>query len=172
MRAATLMRLVLAGSCWLAASCSGAFALDGSGAGWGARDPGSCVPLRQAGPPSAEEAAALFRCRREAAYDASGELWLMEDVDVEVGGARPFMEMYNVIDMPDADTTKPVHPIKGGWTWAVCTTRADAADPDGNCRETDVSAATGACWVTRAGDWRCFMNGRSGETRGPTAPPR
>ena len=151
------------------------WAAEGSGADWGARDPAGCTPLTQAGPPSAEQAVALMKCKREAAM-ASGELWLMENVVVQIGGARPYLEQYESVVMPDADVAKPVYPVRGSWTWAVCISRHDAAigggNPDLNCSESDVRDAKGACWQTTFGDWQCTMNGTTGATRQGTAPPR
>jgi hypothetical protein len=100
----------------------------------------------------------------------------MEDVAVEVGGPAPFATLYPLITMPGVDPAKPVHPLWGSWTWSVCMLRADAArggkDPGLNCRETPVGDATGGCWRTTFGDWKCAMNGRSGATVAPTRPRR
>jgi len=153
---------------------SGAFAAEGSGLDWGARDPTPCVALTQSAPPSAEQAASLVRCTGEIALEG-GTLSLMENVRVQVGGPVPYLAMYNRYVMQDADTEADTYPIRGSFTWSTCKTRHDAAiygNPDMNCAETDVSAAEGLCWKTRFADWRCRMTGASGPAREPTAPPR
>lgn len=141
---------------------------------WGARAPAQCTPLKQSQPPSAAQAAQLFRCEKETASESSGELWLVEDLKVEIGGATPFAAMYRLVTMREADTSKRVYPIRGSWTWSTCISRRDAglrgADPGLNCRETPVSGATGACWQTTFGDWKCTMNGTSGAIKSPTRP--
>lgn len=138
---------------------------------WGTRPAAACPTVRQA--PSAAQAGALVRCAKESQSTSSGESWLVEDLQVQVGGATRFAAMYNEVTMPDADTRKPVYPIRGSWTWSVCKLRRDAriyGDPNLNCRETPVTRATGACWQTTFGDWKCTMNGTSGTTRSPTRP--
>jgi hypothetical protein len=142
---------------------------------WGARAVTTCPPLKTVTPPTAAQAAQLVRCARESASSASGELWLAEKVVVKLGAATHFRDMYNVMTMADADTTKTVYPITGSWTWAVCILKKDAAlsgNADRNCRETDVVNAKGGCWVTRTAGWKCNMTGASGETRQKTLPPK
>ena len=133
---------------------------------WGARQAATCPSIRQA--PTAAIASQLVRCARKVSQCRPGESWLVEDLQVEIGGPTSFAAMYNAVTMPDADTTKRVYPIRGSWTWSVCKLRKDAkiyGNPDLNCRETPVTRATGACWQTTFGDWKCTMNGSSGETR-------
>jgi hypothetical protein len=141
---------------------------------WGARAPARCDALKVSAAPSAAQARQMVRCGHERASTSSGELWLMEDLAVEVGSAQPFKAFYNTYTMADADTKHPVHPIRGSFTWSVCMLRKDAAvarrDPDQNCRETAVGDAKGVCWRTAFGDWRCSLTGHSGETRSPTRP--
>lgn len=143
-----------------------------SGAPWGARDPAQCTPLSQAEPPSAEQAAQLFRCLKDTASNSTGELWLAEDVAIDVGGGVPFETMFLEFNMQDADVTKAVHPIRGGWTWSKCKERAGGgvADPALNCTEIPVTNAKGGCWQTVYGEWKCWMNGSSGSESGPVAP--
>lgn len=135
-------------------------------AAWGARQAATCQPVRQI--PSAAIAAQLVRCELERQSMASGESWLIEDLMIEVGGQTSFASVYNTFVMPAADTRKTVYPIRSRWTWSVCMLRADAklyGDPNLNCRETPVTQGKGVCWQTTFGDWKCTMNGTSGETR-------
>ncbi len=147
-----------------------ASAQTGAGDPFGARDPVACPTLRQSTPPTPEQAALLVRCKRETI--SGGELWLVENVKVALGAPRAFRDLYNVIAMPEADVTKPVYPIRGGWTWSVCRERRFVADRERNCRESDVIDAVGACWQTKAGAWACAMSGRTQPARQGTSPPR
>lgn len=156
--------LVLAGA-------GGAAVAQNAGSPWGARKAATCPQIKQT--PTAATASQLVRCAKESQSMASGESWLVEDLQVQVGGPTSFAAMYNAVTMPDADTRKKVYPIRGSWTWSVCKLRADAkiyGDPNLNCRETPVTQANGACWQTTFGDWKCTMNGTSGATRSPTRP--
>ena len=151
-------------------------ALEGSGAAWGARDPAGCPSLSQTEPPSRKQAVALLRCTHEVAYDASGELWLLENVDVQIGEPVPFEEMYFEYVLTDADIFAATYPLSGSFTRTVCITQHDAGisgvDPSLNCSEFDVAEAKGVCWFTSFADWRCLMTGPVTETRKPTAPPQ
>ncbi|GAP36228.1 hypothetical protein ABXN37_13830 [Piscinibacter sakaiensis] len=153
---------------------TGAFAQIDPASPWGARAPARCDGVKPAGTPTPAQVKQLLRCTHEQGSASSGELWLMEDLAVEIGSGQPFKAFYNTYTMADADTSKPVHPIRGSYTWSVCMLRKDAVvarrDPDQNCRETAVNDAKGVCWRTAFGDWRCSMTGRSGETRTPTRP--
>ncbi len=160
----------------LASLSSPLLAQQGAGAPYAARDPIACPRVVQAQAPSADQAALLIRCKRETVNTGSGELWLMEATRVQVGGGQPYASLYNEVTMAGADVSKPVHPVRGSWTWVVCISTKDAGaggrDASLNCRQTDVSDATGACWQTTFGDWACTMNGRSGATRQGTRAPR
>lgn len=163
------MAAVLAGGLMLAPM---AVAETASGAQWGARGPTACPSLRQGGPPTIAQAAQLLRCNKESASSASGELWLLKTVDIRMGRAVSFASMYNSFTMAEADTTQRVYPINGGWTWSICTMLSDTRNPGRNCREVDVTRASGVCWKTRAHEWRCTMNGASQPSRYNLPPPR
>jgi hypothetical protein len=143
---------------------------------YGARDPVLCPSLKQAAAPTAQQAALLFRCKQEWVNSGSGELWLIENLQVEVGPAQHFTALSNVMTSANVDTTKPVHVIKGSWTSVVCKSRKDVAigrgNPDLNCTETPVTSRSGVCWKTNAGEWACLLNGVSGESRVGVRPPR
>ena len=147
-----------------------------SGAAWGARNGSPCVAVKGAKAPTAAQATAILRCRRDTANQSSGELWLMERANVQVGGAMPFKTAYNTWTMQGADTTKAVYPLRASWTMVMCRNRADLAryspaDAARNCSETDYTG-DGVCWRTTFGDWDCTVTGRTGATRQKTAPPR
>lgn len=135
---------------------------------WGARAAAVCPPLTTAAPPSAAQAVKLVQCFKDSASMSTGDLWLAEKVVVKLGAPKLFRDMYNVFTMPDADTTKQVYPITGSWMWSQCILNADAAisgNAGKNCTETDIPAASGACWVTKSAGWKCNFNGAGTATR-------
>jgi hypothetical protein len=140
---------------------------------WGTRSPMVCTPLKQKNPPNAAQAAKLVQCAKENASEASGELWLMQNLKVEVGKAMSFLVAYDQYIMAAADTTKRVYPIRGSFDWAICITMRDAGiygNPNENCKASRVPTATGVCWQTTFGDWKCTINGAA-EARRPTKRP-
>lgn len=172
------MKTIVAPLCILIAVAGGpsAWAEAASGAPWGARNAAPCAAVTQANPPSAAQATAILKCRREKAMDSSGELWLMEKAAIQVGGAQPFAAAYNTWTMQGADTKKPVYPLRGSWTMVMCRNRADLAryspaEAQRNCSETDYQGE-GVCWRTTFGDWDCTVSGRTGARREKTAPPQ
>lgn len=155
--------------------CSGqASAIGGTGAEWGARDPGTCASVQLDAAPSPEQVVAMLRCKHEVAA-STGELWLMENVQVDVGAAVPFVEAYGDYVMDDGDVDSMAYNIRGSFTWSVCITKADAAiygKGEMNCYETDVPAAKGVCWKTSFADYRCRFVGSIINKREPTSPPQ
>lgn len=169
------------GAMWLGASLVGAMALTaeagwaaGEGARWGARDPVLTCPQISAQIDSTS-AVGLLRCARES-ITASDELWLLEDVSVQVGAARAFQGRGELMTMPDADTSKPVHSLQGSWTWVTCrdpkAVSRTGGDPGRNCTQARVAKAEGACWMTTFGTWRCNMTGPSASATTGHPPPR
>lgn len=147
-----------------------------SGAPWGSRNGTPCQSLTQKNAPSAAQATAILKCRRDKANESAGELWLMEKASIQVGASMPYAAAYHAWSMQGADTTKPVYPLRGSWTMAMCRNRADLAryspaDAQRNCSETDYQGE-GVCWRTTFGDWDCTVTGRTGAQRQKTAPPQ
>ena len=156
--AATLVLLV--------ATNAHSWAAAGSGALYGARDPATCKPLRQATPPDPDQAAALVRCRTEKEH--TYELWLMKDLRIEIGRGRRYG--VNDTNVTDPDLNFPIYPLRGSFVWSICNTRSSVAsfgqDPNLNCRELNVPQATGSCWRTNFDDWACTLGGSTvGEAR-------
>lgn len=152
-----------------------AVAVQGDATAWGARAPGSCPSIAPKAAPSPAQVATMVRCRHESISSGSGELRLMENLNVAVGESMPFVAAYNSYVMPEADTKSRVYPIRGSFTWVVCKSRKDAAiygNPDKNCYETDVPEAKGVCWKTTFADWRCLLNGPAQGRRDGTSPPK
>jgi hypothetical protein len=146
-----------------------------AGEPWGARSPAQCTPLKQSKPPTVAQASQLFRCAKESGSLANGELWLVENLKIDVGGPMPYAAMYPILVMQAADTSRQVYPIRGSWTWSTCMLRKDAGlrgDPNLNCREAEVTGASGGCWQTTFGDWKCNMAGGSTGPRSALMRPR
>jgi len=155
-------------------SMSAAYAMPGDATAWGARNPGACPSITPKGAPTVAQVTTMLRCRHEVIVRDGGELWLMQNLNVAVGGPVPFVTAYNSYVMPEADTRTRPFPIRGSWTWSVCKTRHDAGiygNPDLNCYETDVAAAKGVCWKTTFGDWKCLLSGSGSGRRDQTRPP-
>lgn len=167
------MRAVVSGLVIAAALASAAFA-EGGGR-WGARDPVTeCVQVTTPEGPAIDQVVALVRCRNETItrYD---ELWLLEDLKLQIGAARAHQGYDEYINMPDADTSKPVHDLRGSWISVMCRipsgVAATGGDPSRNCTHQVVTAGKGACWMTSFGDWQCNVSG-SGERSDGHPPPQ
>ncbi|CAN7302267.1 hypothetical protein LJR030_002716 [Rhizobium sp. LjRoot30] len=175
MRSAIRIAGLVAGAVSMALTSTGSFAAEG-GARWGARDPVTvCREITTAAPPAEEDIANLVRCEKET-ITASDELWLVDDLSVQIGASRPHLGVNELLTMPDSDTAKEVYPIRGSWTWAVCrdpqALTISGEDPTKNCTRTPIARAEGACWMTTFGSWRCNMTGPTGAAEKGFAPPQ
>ncbi len=153
---------------------SEALALEGSGAEWGARDPGGCTSIQLDAAPTTDQVVAMLRCKHEVAL-ATGELWLMENIKVGVSASTPFVEAYGDYVMEDGDVDSSAYNIRGSFSWVVCITKADAAlsgKADNNCTEQIVPEAKGVCWKSTFGDYRCRYVGSVASTRPDIGPPQ
>lgn len=101
---------------------SEALALEGSGAEWGARDPGGCTSIQLDAAPTTDQVVAMLRCKHEVAL-ATGELWLMENIKVGVSASTPFVEAYGDYVMEDGDVDSSAYNIRGSFSWVVCITK-------------------------------------------------
>ena len=118
----------------LAAAALAGVAHAGSGAPWKARDPvTACPDFQGAEPPGNDGVVALFRCARETIDAAVDELWLTEDVVIHVGEGRDYEGANELMELTNADTTKPVYPLTGSWTWVHCRLPKYANDAARNC---------------------------------------
>lgn len=91
-----------------------AHAIEGSGAEWGARDPGGCPSIQLDDAPTVDQVATMLRCQHEVAY-SSGELWLMQNLEIEVGGTAQFADVYSTYVMEDANINSITHYIRGSY---------------------------------------------------------
>jgi hypothetical protein len=151
-----------------------AAALAGDATPYGARNPVACRSIALSSAPTPAQAAEMVRCNHESINSGSGELWLIENLRITVGGAMPFVTAYNQWSMPEADVRSRVYPLRGSFMRSVCKSRRDAGiygNPDLNCYESDSADAKGVCWKTSFGDWRCLLTGAASGRREPTRPP-
>jgi len=148
----TLVVALLAGSV--------AYGQAGTGAKYGTRDPVTCKSKKEPakGGPTAEQAAMYWRCDKEGTRSGSDtNLYLFENVKLEVGKARPFQASDQMLT--DADPSQPVYPVRGMTEIYQCNdpSRMTPPAPGHNCNFTPGSAVTGACYKTAFGDWRCEL---------------
>lgn len=150
-------------------------AMPGDATAWGARNPGACPAIRPKAAPSIAQVMMMVRCKHEIIVSDGGELWLMQNLNVQMGAPIAFAVAYSTYVMEEADVRSRVYPLRGSFTWSICKTRHDAAiygNPDLNCYETDVASAKGVCWKTSFGDWRCRLAGSAFGRRDQTSPPK
>jgi hypothetical protein len=152
--------------------CLPAFAQPGAGAKYGARDPHTCSSTMEPakGAPSPEQAAKYVACAGET-VGMSSNLFLLENVKVEVGKGIPWMELDRPSRPTDADTKSLVYSIRGSYTKYQC----GAVVPINrgqNCSVYYHPKAVGTCYRTNFGDWHCNMQDFNFTTGPRQGPPR
>ncbi|HEY3800880.1 MAG TPA: hypothetical protein VGL58_21205 [Caulobacteraceae bacterium] len=137
---------------------------------YGAREPRPCPSRTMAGAPSAHAALALFVCDME--KYANGDLYLVANAVVQIGKSRPYSSWYDS-GHGDIDVSRAVYPIQGHYTAYQCTRhdRMLGQDPARNCIRTDVTQATGVCYLSTFGEWHCGMIGTGAMMQGLQPPP-
>ena len=133
--------------------------LTGVGAPFGARDPLHCDSTKEpaSGAPSSEQVKAYFISGFEHAKGTGtlAELYLAEDVKVEIGKGRPFESGDG---SGDIDTHELVYPIRGSYNWYLCYPITSVNTAGKNCVKFGQPNAEGLCYKTTFGDWRCSMS--------------
>jgi hypothetical protein len=135
-------------------------AQSGVGAVYGTRDPAVCKSKKEPakGAPSPEQAIQYFKCEREKGVDSQSNIYLYENVKLEIGKGRP----YNVSDMnlSDIDSSLPVYPIRGSFDVYQCKDpkhMLSNQNPGKNCSVNENVQGKGVCYKTTFGDWSCIM---------------
>src|SRR5689334_19773315 len=103
----------------LAVTAGSIYAQQGTGARFGARDPFLCASKKEPvnGSPSGQRLKDLVRCGSGGERVYQNQLYLFEDLNVEIGVGRP----YKVSDRaPEMDPSKPVYPIRGSFNKYQC----------------------------------------------------
>ena len=148
-----------------------------AGARFGTRDPATCADTKEPtrGAPSAEVAKRYLRCHVEGVE--FGSIFLLEDVNLQVGKGTPFLQL-DLVQRPfGADPESLVYPIRGSYVRYQCSAPSAIMNNFGrNCRTYEHKRAMGQCFRSGFGDWTCSMidanaNNHPGN-RTEVAPPR
>ncbi len=129
----------------------------GVGKKYGARDPRTCADAKQPshGAPSAAQAVQYVICNSE--HELANQLYLLDEVKVEVGGPRPFnpRDDRNVRNL---DPKQPLYGIRGSYKQYQCSPVSNYMRNAGrNCFVYDHQHAEGYCYKDTFGDWHCGM---------------
>jgi len=86
-------------------------------------------------------------------------LYLITNVKVQVAKTpRPYDVRNDSADQ--IDVTKPVYNIRGSYRKYACSPKTSYLGeqfPGNNCSYADQTNASGLCWITSFGEWRCRM---------------
>lgn len=142
---------------------------------YGAREPRTCADTKAplTGAITAELAKKYFICQTEKVW--GGILYLVEDVKLDVGGGVPYQPNLGAFEAIDVNV--PLYPIRGSYVLYQCKNlqTEHVGPPDTNCNTYQHRQATGYCYKTTFGDWRCSMADRSNnpeDWRRGVAPPK
>ena len=125
---------------------------------YGTRDPRTCTdkrsPLKDAITDALAEKYVICELEK---FDGQ-YLYLVENVRVQVGVGRPYNPNMD-INVPNMDVRFPIYPIRGSLTKYQC--KDPKLDyirvPGKTCARYEMPKATGFCYRTTFGEWRCHM---------------
>lgn len=122
---------------------------------YGAREPRTCADTKApaTGPITAALAQKYLNSQMES-YSGN-DLWLVENVKVEVGGGVPYTP--NLGSFQEIDVKVPLYPIRGSYLQYQCHTITPYTPAGKNCSCYTHNKAKGYCYKTTFGDWTCFM---------------
>jgi hypothetical protein len=83
---------------------------------------------------------------------------LVQDVKLQVGKPRPFVYQTDA-GFPGIDLDAQVYPLQGSYTAYLCRVIDNIQTAGKNCVKSAVPQATGWCYKTSFGDWKCRMQG-------------
>jgi hypothetical protein len=156
MRRFVLAALAVAGTIALS------YGQPGVGAKYDTRDPVVCKSTKEpaTGGPSPSQAKDYVRCAAEKI--GGGNIFLMENVEIETGKSRPFSG-YTDVGHEDIDNSQPVYPIRGTADFYQCSppgsSGGDVPAKGHNCTLTKATPIAGTCYKTTFGDWHCPTHG-------------
>lgn len=148
-------------------ACTGLIAITASdaqaqtqslGSKYGTREPAKCASMSKPakGPPSNAQALEYLKCTME--IETSGNLYLLQDLTVQVAQkGRPYNPRAPIRNI---DTDYPVFDIRGSYVRYQCDrvySGAGGSNVGKNCNSYDQPKAEGVCWKTTFGDWGCNM---------------
>ena len=135
---------------------------------YGSRDPRTCedtkAPAR--GAITAALATKYLNCQME--YISGGNLYLVENLkSVEVGGGIPYAAIIGHRSFSEIDVKHPVYPIRGSFLYYQCRNQLTeyVGPPNTNCATYNNPKATGYCYKTTFGDWKCNMTDSTIDTK-------
>jgi hypothetical protein len=140
-----------------------------------ARDPRTCedtkAPAR--GAITAALATKYLNCQME--FISMGDLYLVENLKVEVGGGVPYDPTLGAFEA--INVRVPLYPIRGSLLRYQCQEVQKYASLSGeNCASFNEPKAKGYCYKTTFGDWKCNMSDQAGvnkeNARYKVAPPK
>jgi hypothetical protein len=130
-----------------------------------ARAPRTCTAVTK--PPSAAQAAVMVQCTMDAlSYTGLG---LIQDVKLQMGSSRPFV-YWTDAGLDGIDLKADVYPLRGSYTGYFCRLVSNMAPAGQSCIKSVVPVATGWCWKTSFGDWKCKMQGGAPDMVNAPAP--
>jgi hypothetical protein len=149
---------------------------DSVGAKYGARGPRICSKpsiTTDADSITAAMATRSFICKSEGVF--SDRLYLVEDVQLEVGGGVPYTPNLGAFEA--IDVTVPLYPIRGSYIKYQCSdpVTTHSGPPDTNCATYSQPNASGYCYKNTFSEWECYMADSSNDpanTRHGVAPPK
>jgi hypothetical protein len=131
-----------------------------------ARGPRTCTKLTTA--PSLAQAVALAQCGMDGI--SSGQLFLTQNVNIEMGSPRAFV-YFSDAGLSGIDPNAQVYPLRGSYTGYMCNKIGSMYPAGHSCLKSDVSVATGTCWKTSFGDYKCLLKGAVPKMEGGMPPP-
>jgi hypothetical protein len=145
---------------------------------FGAREPRTCDDTKAPaqGAITAALAQKYLNCQME--YISMGQLYLVENLKVEVGGGIPYAAIRGQRSFAEIDVNHPVYPIRGSFLQYQCSdpVTEHVGPPDTNCTTYNHPKAVGYCYKTTFGDWRCQMTDSAAtekeNSRRNVAPPK
>ncbi|MCX6602416.1 MAG: hypothetical protein NTV52_02345 [Acidobacteria bacterium] len=144
-----------------------------SGAKYGARDPQKCGSTKEPakGVLSADLAKRYFACHVEREF--SGNLYLVDNVTLEVGKGTSFKELPGGSRPFEADPDGLVYQVRGSFLRYSCSAESDFMRNKGkNCDVEKEEKATGTCFRNGFGDWICNVIQHGAERVTGQPPPR
>jgi len=132
-----------------------------------ARNPRRCKALNA--PPKPEQLVAAVQCEME--VDRPTGLFLMQEVQVQMGEQRGYDVQIDG-NLEEIDASAPVFPLAGSLKQFWCSPVGVGYPAGANCTVSPMPQATGKCWKTTFGDWKCNLVGPAPNQRtgfpGPT----
>ena len=140
-----------------------------------AREPRTCADTKA--PAGGSITAALAKKYLECQMDyvsGNGNLYLVENVKVEVGGGIPYAAISGQRSLKEINVNHPVYPIRGSFLQYSCRNRITeySGPPNTNASIYTHTNAKGYCYKTTFGDWSCFMADPDANVRHTVAPPK